>query len=145
MTLHLIKLCVGADSIADLAAWQSARSAERRSRGERDNPQHVTRMFPKKADLLVAGGSLYWVIKGVVLVRQALVACEPTVGEDGIARCRLVLDHRLIVTRPLPRRPFQGWRYFDGRDAPADIGPFGADDEQLPDHLLRDLSALGLA
>jgi len=145
VTLHLIKLAVGAESIDDLAGWQAARMAERRARGERDNPLHVTRMFPRRAGELLAGGSLYWVVKGVVMVRQKLVAIESITADDGHKACRLVLDPQLIRTRPQPRRPFQGWRYFDGHDAPGDIGPVKAGEGDLPEAMLRELSALGLA
>lgn len=142
--LHLIKLSVGAESVEDLAAWQAARMAERRARGERDNPIHITRMFPKRGEELLSGGSIFWVIKGVILVRQKLVALESMVTDKGIKACRIVLDPKLIRTDPQPRRPFQGWRYFEAKDAPADIGPVGEVDDDIPETLLRELSALGL-
>ena len=81
MTLHLIKLCVGADSIEDLADWQEKRAAERRKKGGAGDVLHITRMTPKRADELLAGGSLYWVIKGQIAVRQRLMALRTVVRE----------------------------------------------------------------
>lgn len=144
MTLNLLKLCVGADSVEDLADWQAARMAERKAeQGADARPVHVTRMFPKRGDAVLAGGSLYWVIRGLVLVRQRIVALEPVTGADGIARCALRLDPDLIRTSPQPRRPFQGWRYLKPEEAPADLGT-GAGTADLPPALARDLAALGV-
>lgn len=142
MTLHLLKLCVGAESVADLADWQAARSAERRAAGLDPSPSHVTRMWPKRAEAVLAGGSLYWVIKGLVLVRQRILALERVTGADGIARCALRLDPTLVRTTPQPRRPFQGWRYLDPAEAPADLD--GGTETDLPPALARDLAALGV-
>src|SRR3974390_1074441 len=64
MPLHLIKLCVGCDSVADLEAWIKQRLKERKRRGQKPEHIHTTRMVPKRAEELVAGGSLYWVIRG---------------------------------------------------------------------------------
>ena len=142
MTLHLLKLCVGAESVADLADWQAARSAERRAAGQDPLPSHVTRMWPKRAEAVLDNGSLSWVIKGHVLVRQRILALERVTGADGIGRCALRLDPELVRTSPQPRRPFQGWRYLDPADAPADLD--GGPDTDLPPGLARDLAALGV-
>jgi len=124
MTLHLVKLCVGAESIADLEEWIADRMAERRARGERAQHAHVTRMVPKRAQELVDGGSLYWVIKGLISARQKLDEVEPFVDADGIGRCRLWLEPTVVAVAPRPMRAFQGWRYFEAKDAPADLaGP----------------------
>ena len=125
MPLHLIKLCVGAESIADLEEWVAERVAERVRRGGAPRSQHVTRMVPTRAPELVDGGSLYWVIKGQLAARQRLLEIEPFVGDDGIRRCRLWLDPDVAAIRPRPMRPFQGWRYFADEDAPADLTAAG--------------------
>ena len=142
MTLHLLKLCVGADSVADLADWQAARMAERRDAGADSRPTHVTRMWPRRSDAMLDGGSLYWVIRGLVLVRQRILALEPVTGADGGARCALRLDPELVRTCPLPRRPFQGWRYLAADDAPPDLGAGTGID--LPPALARGLADLGV-
>ena len=125
MPLHLIKLCVGAESIADLEEWVAERVAERVRRGGAPRSQHVTRMVPARAPELVDGGSLYWVIKGQLAARQRLLEIEPFVGDDGIRRCRLWLGPDVAAIRPRPMRPFQGWRYFADEDAPADLAAAG--------------------
>jgi hypothetical protein len=144
MPLHLIKLCVGAESIADLEEWVAERVAERVRRGGAPRSQHVTRMVPARAPELVDGGSLYWVIKGQLAARQRLLEIEPFVGDDGIRRCRLWLDPDVAAIRPRPMRPFQGWRYFADEDARADLAAAGAGAADMPEELRRALGELGL-
>ncbi|SNT74782.1 DUF1489 family protein [Amphiplicatus metriothermophilus] len=142
MTVHLVKLCVGAESVEDLAGWV-ARRAERNAREGRWGrvSEHVTRLFPRRTAELLDGGSLYWVIKGVVLARQALVGFEPVTGADGIARCAILLKPEVVPVEAQPRRAFQGWRYLRPEDAPRDLksGARGA-----PSALRARLAELGL-
>jgi hypothetical protein len=144
MTLHLVKLCVGAESIADLEEWIADRMAERRARGERAQHAHVTRMVPKRAQELVDGGSLYWVIKGLISARQKLDEVEPFVDADGIGRCRLWLEPTVVAVAPRPMRAFQGWRYFAVKDAPPDLSSAAKGAAAMPEALRRTLGALGL-
>jgi hypothetical protein len=143
MTLHIIKLCVGAESIEDLAQWQAKRIKEQKKRGVK-KPQlvHVTRMTPKRKDDVLDGGSLYWVIKGQIAVRQKLLELRP-VTKNGVPHCGLVYDPKLIPLRRRAHRAFQGWRYLDPKDAPPDAkgGKGGAD---LPEELQAELVSLGL-
>lgn len=143
--LHLLKLCVGCDSVEDLAAWQADRAAERAAAGEPPFAWHVTRMWPRREAELLAGGSLYWVIKGRVLARQALLGLERQDGADGVSRCAIRLDPEVVATLPQPRRPFQGWRYLRPEDAPGDLGRSDAGtDEALPPRIAADLAAIGV-
>lgn len=135
--INLIKLCVGAEKVEDLIAWQEARYAK-------GPAMHVTRMAPKRGPEVLDGGSLYWVFKGVVLARQRIVALDEVMGADGIPRCAIVLDRKVVRTEALPRRPFQGWRYFKPEDAPADLTPGREREEPLPRELLAALSEIGL-
>jgi hypothetical protein len=144
MGLHLIKLCVGADSVEDLEAWIAERLSAARARGEVAEQFHTTRMMPKRIDELMAGGSLYWVIKGNVQVRQRLLDIRPVTGEDGIRRCRLVLEPQLHRTRWQPKRPFQGWRYLKAAEAPPDLAADDAGLASLPPELRQELAELGL-
>lgn len=141
MTLHIIKLCVGADSVDDLAEWQIGLIKRARKEKRDPRPHCGTRMWPKRIEDVLAGGSLYWVIKGVISVRQRIVAIDHVTDHHG-PRCGLYLDPHLQRTVPQPRRAFQGWRYLDPKDAPADLtaAQGGAD---LPDHLRRQLVELG--
>lgn len=138
--INLVKLCVGCDSVEDLAAWQAARAAANPAY----EPRHVTRMWPKRAEELTAGGSLYWVIKGVILARQRVLRLDEVLGDDGITRCGLVLDRAIQRTHPAPRRPFQGWRYLKPEDAPPDQRAAGASDDALPPELAGKLADIGI-
>jgi hypothetical protein len=143
MALHLVKLCVGAESVADLADWIERRLAERRRQGQPAEHVHVTRMVPKRAAEIVDGGSLYWVIRGVVQVRQRLIAVRPVIDRAGTRRCHLVLEPELVATAPQPRAPFQGWRYLKDAEAPRDLAALGKA-AGLPPHLAQELRTLGL-
>jgi hypothetical protein len=144
MTLHLVKLCVGADSLDDLRQWIAARMCEARKRGDPERHAHVTRMAPKRAADLLDGGSLYWVIKGQVGARQRLLAVEPFVDADGIGRCKLWLDSDVVPVAPRPMRAFQGWRYYDENSAPPDIAASAPGLAAMPENLRRELAGLGL-
>lgn len=134
--LNLVKLCVGADRVEDLTEWQDARFTDR-------PPEHVTRMWPRRAEEVLAGGSLYWVFRGRILARQVIRDMQERRGADGILRCALILDARVIRTEPMPRRPFQGWRYFDPKDAPRDLRRTKSG-ESLPGPLMTALAEIGL-
>jgi hypothetical protein len=142
MPLHLIKLCVGADSVADLEEWVEARVAERVARAEPPRSLHVTRMVPTRAAEIADGGSLYWVIRGQLAARQRVLDIEPFVDADGVGRCRIWLDRAVIKVAPRPFRAFQGWRYFQPKDAPPDLGKSGG--AEMPEELRRALGELGL-
>ena len=145
MTLHMIKLCVGTDSIEDLAQWQKGRLAAQRKSGETPRLFHATRMVPKRQTELLEGGSLYWVIKGVIQVRQRITGFGDGRKADGTPCCLVYLDEPLVPTAPVPRRAFQGWRYLEGDDAPADLDARAAKGlAQLPPQMRKDLTELGL-
>ena len=144
MALHLIKLCVGCESIADLTAWIAESSAARRARGMKDEQTHVTRMMPKRVEEILDGGSLYWVIKGQISARQAILDLRAVAGADGIGRCAIVLDQSVIPVEPRPCRPFQGWRYLEPSSAGRDLSALGTFDQDMPEALRRELSQLGL-
>lgn len=134
MPLHIIKLCVGAETVDDLRGWRAGQD-------QREPWILRTRMTPKRAAEVLDGGSVYRVFKGTVLCRQRVLAID-TVGEGINARCQITLDEDIVLTQPLPRRPFQGWRYFDPKDAPEDL--VGADGgEAVPQDLARALRELG--
>jgi hypothetical protein len=144
MALHLIKLCVGADSIDDLREWVSERSLIAIAAGMDPHSSHITRMIPKRDQELLDGGSLYWVIKGQVQARQRLLNLKSFTDVDGISRCELVLGPEVIETEFQPRRAFQGWRYLTDDDAPRDLMNLGDGATDLPLDLRRELAELGL-
>ena len=135
MPLHLIKLCVGVDSADELCAWRAQRAALGFA------SIVPTRQTPRRAAEIVAGGSLYWVIKGQVLIRQKVLTIE-TLGSGPQTRCEILLDSELVATAPQPRRPFQGWRYFEVKDAPPDLAVEGGGDA-MPQALAQQLRELG--
>jgi hypothetical protein len=139
-TVNLVKLCVGTETVEDLARWQD----HRRQQLPNHLPRHVTRMWPKRGAEILNGGSLYWVFKGVILARQRITALEEQRGEDGILRCALILDPELIRTEAAPRRPFQGWRYLSVTDAPRDLPKTRVSEDTLPPDLARALADIGL-
>lgn len=136
-TLNMVKLCVGCDSPTELQDWQSRRFGD-------DNPRHVTRMWPRREKELLAGGSIYWVFKGMILARQRLIGFDETIGEGGIRRCALSLAPGLVRVTPMPRRPFQGWRYLPAEESPADLAPARAEEPALPIDIAQALAEMGL-
>ena len=144
MTLHLIKLCVGEESLDDLRQWMAARIRDAKRRGAPARHAHVTRMTPKRAAEILDGGSLYWVIKGQIGARQTIVGIEPFMDSDGIGRCKLWLDGAVVAVAPRPMRAFQGWRYYEAKDAPADLDESRKGVAEMPEPLRRELAGLGL-
>jgi hypothetical protein len=144
MALHLIKLCVGEDSVRDLEDWIKQRLKEKRKRGEKPEHIHRTRMVPKRADELVDGGSLFWVIRGEIACRQRIRDVRPYRDKDGIGRCGLVLDPKVVLVAPRPFRAFQGWRYLAAKDAPPDLDAAAPGAAAMPEKLRRELRELGL-
>lgn len=143
MPLHLQKLCVGAESFEDMAEWVSEQAQAARKRGEKPATTHTTRMTPSRGTEILDGGSLYWIIKGAMCARQRIFDLRAVTGKDGIARCQIVLEPKLIRTEPRPHRPFQGWRYLNAKDAPRDMKDAEAA-TGLPPHLVVELRELGL-
>ncbi len=142
--LNLIKLCVGCDSVEDLEEWIADRLAEKQRRGEPAEQFHTTRMVPTRIAELTDGGSLYWVIKASVQCRQRILGVRPFVDSEGIGRCHLVLEPRVVRTAWQPRRAFQGWRYLKAEDAPVDLSRGRAGEIEMPASLKRELADLGL-
>ncbi|WP_375174561.1 DUF1489 family protein [Pseudooceanicola sp.] len=142
MTKHinLIKLSVGTESVDTLRAWQQTRMAQ----AEDGLPRHVTRMFPKRVDEILNGGSIYWVIKGVIQCRQRILRLDEVDRGDGIRRCAIVLDPELHPTAASPRRPFQGWRYLKPEDSPPDLPKTRQNEDTLPADLSQALAEIGV-
>lgn len=140
--LHLIKLSVGSESVESLAAWQAKRLEQH------GRLWHATRMMPRRRDELLdpaAPGSIYWVIRGLIQVRQRLLGIESGPDAEGRRRTLLLLDPELVRLEPQPMRPFQGWRYLPPERAPADL-PAEAEglEEGPPPELLAELRSLGI-
>jgi hypothetical protein len=144
MALHLIKLCVGCDSVQDLKDWIKEQLGKKKKNGEKPERFHRTRMVPKRADELTDGGSLYWVIRGELLCRERILEIRPFTDRDGIGRCRVVLDGKVKLVQPRPYRAFQGWRYLEPKDAPPDLDRAAPGARHMPETMRRELRELGL-
>lgn len=141
MTVHLLKLAVGAASIDQLRDWVAAHA---RSHASGAAVRITTRSAPKRIEDVLAGGSLFWVIKGAVAARQPVVGIEPFKDADGTGRVHLVLRPDVVAVRQRPCRPFQGWRYLPCADAPDDLARDILADETMPLAMRCDLMALCL-
>jgi hypothetical protein len=145
MPLHLIKLSVGTETVADLEGWIAQKIAAQKKRGVKTPERvHTTRMVPKRANELTNGGSIFWVIKGQIMCRETILAIKPFTDKDGIHRCKLVLDPTCILVEPRPRAAFQGWRYLDDKDAPRDLAKAAPGAANMPEAMRRELRELGL-
>lgn len=143
--MHLIKLCVGVESAAELIAWQAQRVAMLQRAGKPVDLSHRTRHMPKKRLEVLDGGSLYWVIKGSIQLRQRIIDLREETDSEGRALCAIVFDPVLVPTRPQARRPFQGWRYLVPEDAPPDLPQAErAAIEAMPAAMRAELAALAL-
>jgi len=139
-TINMVKLCVGIDSVEHFEAHRAAQ----RARGITGPTRHVTRMWPRREAEFLNGGSLYWVIKGVIQARQTVMRLDEVIGDDGIRRCGIVMDPEIIRTEAAVRRPFQGWRYMQCADSPADLARGHKALDDLPVELMTALAEIGV-
>lgn len=138
--VNLVKLSVGSESVESLIEWQEF-YAKRWSDGL---PRHVTRMWPKREEEILNGGSIFWVIKGLIQCRQRILRLDEVTGEDEIRRCAIVLHPDIHRTQTAPKRPFQGWRYLKPEDTPSDLRDGRASEEALPTELRQALAEIGV-
>jgi hypothetical protein len=136
--LHLLKMAVGIGDIDELRRFRAARLKER------GTSWVYTRNRPRRTEEVLAGGSIYWVIRGQIRVRQRVTGFRSARDENGRAYCLIDVDPALVATALRPWRPFQGWRYLTPADAPPDVpaGPGGI--AAMPERMLAELRALGL-
>ncbi len=144
MTIHLIKMSVGVEDVRHLESIQAQRLADAERRGGMPELMHITRHMPRRAAELLRGGSIYWVIKRFIRVRQPLADIRQIEGREGRKSCALVLEPGLIRTEIRSFRAFQGWRYFAVEDAPPDAPDSMAGGDDVPAELAAELRGLGL-
>lgn len=140
-TIHLRKLCVGLETVEKLEEWVAHISPQRGG-----ITWHITRSWPKRAEELLTGGSLYWIIKGVMQARQRIIGFDEHPGDepDDKPRCKILLEPKVIRTQSWPHRPFQGWRYLKPGEAPPDLDALPDGEDQLPPDLAAELRNLGV-
>ncbi len=144
MAVNLLNLAVGAESLSQLVRRQRGRLEQARTNGHPAELRHFTRNTPRRADEIVAGGSIYWVIAGRIRARQHILRIERSVGTTAKPQCMLVFDPGIVAVEPFPHRPFQGWRYLEARDAPPDLSGHQHWDTQIPLEMADELRSLGL-
>ena len=144
MTVHLIKLSVGSENFESMQAYQAQRIEAARKAGRPPWSFHRTRTMPRRRDEVLDGGSIYWVVKGVVLCRNPIRALVPKVDADERPYCEIQYGPELVRVVPRPHRPFQGWRYLDPEDAPPDLCRGAAPANEPPPEMAAELRALGL-
>jgi hypothetical protein len=143
--IHIVKLCVGIENAAELIAWQAERLKAMKRVGQTPELVHRTRMTPKRAGEVLDGGSLYWVIKGSILLRQRILDLREETDPERGSVCAIVFDPVLVPTRPQARRAFQGWRYLTTDDAPPDLpASEAAVVAEMPAAMRAELAALAL-
>ena len=138
MALHFIKLAVGVDDVAHL------RQVQKERRRERGQCVFYTRHMPRRSAEILDGGCIYWVIKGYVRVRERILGFVPVVEDDGERYTLVRYDPKFVETEWQPKRPFQGWRYLQPKDAPPDRPAGAAAADGLPPAMLQELRSLGL-
>ena len=139
-TINLVKLSVGTESVEHLETYR----ARMLNNGGPTEPRHVTRMWPRRESELLNGGSIYWVIKGVIQARQTVLRLDEVIGEDGIRRCAIVMDPEIVRTEAATRRPFQGWRYLKSEDSPSDLAKGKTLQTDIPHELMTALAEIGV-
>jgi hypothetical protein len=132
-SLHISKVAVGCASVEALQLRQQSRL--------RDGIVPITTRFrPKRAEELI-GGSVFWIIKHRLAVRQRILGFAEQESERRIV---IELDPQLVPVRALPRRAHQGWRYLAVADAPPDLDRYGDGADALPARLAEELAVLAL-
>ena len=135
MPLHLLKLAVGIDDLDHLRRVRAARQAER------GGSWVYTRNHPRRAQEVLAGGSIYWVIRGQIRVRQRITGFHSERDDNGRRYCLIEVDPKLV-----PRCRGRGGRSRAGatcrRRMHRRIG--GGSGETPPDRMFAELRSLGL-
>lgn len=131
MPLHLTKVAYGAQSLEEMRTWFATRGAEARL---------TTRYLPKRHEEIVSGGSLFWIFKHQLVMRSPILRFEPAEGN----RTFIVIEPRLVLVHPVPKRAHQGWRYLADEDAPRDLGAGESAGDVMPGELAGELAKLGL-
>ena len=144
MALHMLKMAVGIETLGHLARVQKQRMA--RAKGEDGAPglRHFTRNAPRRWREILDGGSIYWIIKGAIRVRQRILGIDRGIDAEGRRYCALGLDPTLVRTIPRPNKALQGWRYLENSDAPTDLDAPDEMTGDMPAEMVAELRTLGL-
>ncbi len=144
MTVHLIKTAAGLQEIDQLIDRQAA---NRLKYDGKPATYAYTRYMPKRAeDILEGGGSIYWILKNRIQVRQKILGFEIQTESDGMQWCQIIVEPQLYRTLAVQKRAIQGWRYLEPKDAPKDRGLYtpGQSQDEMPEAMADELKKLGL-
>ena len=145
MTVHLVKIAVGIESLEHLREVQAERRKAAKLNGGTGRLRHMTRNRPRRSEEVLDGGCIHWIIKGYIRVRQRIVGFDEVVDGQGRKRCALILSPKLERTELVPHRPIQGWRYMEDDAAPRlATGKDSKQAEALPEPMADELRSLGL-
>ena len=139
--IHMVKLCVGVSSIEELESYRNERAHWWDADYGEEVHVHRTRTMPKRAAEMEGKASIYWVIAGVIGVRQPILRLAQFTDAEGKNYCDIIMSPDMVRTVPYPKRPFQGWRYLPPADAPPDLAANG---NEGAEEIARDLARLGL-
>jgi hypothetical protein len=144
MTVHLLRMAVRVESVGHLRTIQAERMKENAKGRKKKRLFTYTRNVPKRTGELLDGGSIYWVVKRYVRVRQRILGIERATNSEGRRYCAIELDPELVLIEPRRHKAFQGWRYFRSEDVPGDLERVLAETDDLPAELADELRDLGL-
>jgi hypothetical protein len=142
--MHMIKLCVGVATLEELESYRNERAHWWGADYGEDVHVHRTRTMPKRRAEIEGQGSIFWVISGVIRCRQPVLRLAEAVDDQGRVCCDIVMAPDMVRTVPRPKRPFQGWRYFDPKEVPPDLDSAGGFEDEGSFELAEELARLGL-
>ena len=144
MTVNLLRMAVGVESVGHLGTIQAQRMKAAAKGRETKHLYTYTRNIPRRSTELLDGGSIFWVVKRYIRVRQRILEIEDNTNSEGRRYCAIELDPELIRVEPRRQKAFQGWRYIGVKDVPADLAQSSAATDDLPPELADELRELGL-
>jgi len=144
MTIHLLRTAAGLKDLQELRDVQ-AHFRTQTIKGQGQVVVVTTKHMPKRADELLNGGSLYWIVRNAIQARQAILDIRAVEDADGEKSCQILLDPLIIRVLPMSQPAVQGWRYLEPGRAPRDLGVMGgANDDLPPEDMAKELKNLGL-
>ena len=136
-------MAVGIESVTHLKKKQSER-LKQTGAGSGNGLYTFTRNVPKQAESLIDGGSIYWIIKKFIRVRQEILSIERHQNDKGKTICAIKIDPALKRVVARRQKAFQGWRYLKEKDAPEDLQSSKYTISEMPSEMVDELRELGL-
>ena len=144
MYANFLRTGVGVESIEHLYEIQHG---HRQIKFNGENHAYLfTRRTPTRANDLINGGSVYWIIKRQICARQTIADIQTLKDEDDKPFCHVIMNQQIYLTQPVAHKHIQGWRYLSPEKAPKDIGLFTPNNrpDDIPPELAAELAEAGL-